>query len=171
GFQLSVVATAGLIAFTPRIAPRLKWVTTKLNLREIFATTLAAQIAVLPLLLYQTGQLPLFSLPANLLALIVVPWAMLFSAIASLSGLFLGPASVVIAFPAYVLLGYLIEVGELFASLPYASLALPAFPAWWLVPIYALLFGIAALHRGRTLDHPVRREDSEMNDPDRKTQE
>ncbi|MBI4093936.1 ComEC/Rec2 family competence protein [Candidatus Kaiserbacteria bacterium] len=141
GFQLSVIATAGLIALTPHIAPRLKWVTTKLNLREILATTLAAQIAVLPLLLYQTGQFPLYTLPVNLLVLVAVPWAMLLSAFAALGGIIFGPLAVIIAFPAYVLLSYMIEIGELFASLPYASLALPAFSAWSL----ALVYGAMAL--------------------------
>ena len=139
GFQLSVIATAGLIALTPRLAPRLTWVTTKLNLREIFATTLAAQIAVLPLLLYQTGQFPLYALPVNLLVLLAVPFAMLFSAIASLGGMLLGPLAVIIALPALALLSYIVEVGELFASLPYASLSLPAFSAWWLVLAYGAM--------------------------------
>lgn len=143
GFQLSVLATAGLIVFTPRIAPRLSFVTTKLNLREIFATTLAAQISVLPLLLYQSGHLSLVALPANLFALIAVPYAMLFSAVAALGGILFGSFGVIIAFPAYGLLSYIIEVGEFFASLPYASLALPAFSAWLLVPLYAALFSVA----------------------------
>ncbi|MBI2610698.1 ComEC/Rec2 family competence protein [Candidatus Kaiserbacteria bacterium] len=136
GFQLSVIATVGLIAFTPRIAPRLSFVTTKGNLREIFATTLSAQIAVLPLLLYQTGQVPLYSLPVNLLALVAVPWAMLFSAIAALGGIILGPLATFISLPAYVLLSYLVDVAQFFSALPYASLALPTFSAWWLVLLY-----------------------------------
>ena len=139
GFQLSVVATWGLIALTPHIAPRLSFITTKGNLREIFATTLAAQLAVMPLLLYQSGAFPLYALPANLFALVVIPWAMLFSAIASLGGLILGPLAVVVAFPAYALLSYILGIAELFASLPFASLALPTFSAWWLVVFYAAL--------------------------------
>jgi competence protein ComEC len=139
GFQLSVLATAGLIALTPYLARRLTFVTRALNLREIFATTLSAQIAVLPLLLYQSGQFPLYALPANLLVLIAVPWAMLFSAVASLGGLFLGPFAVVLAAPAYALLSYIIKAGEFFSSLPYASVTFPPFSAWWLVLIYGWL--------------------------------
>ena len=140
GFQLSILATAGLIAFTPVVITRLKFIPTTLGLREIAATTVGTQIVVLPLLLYQSGQLPIYSLPANLLALIAVPLAMLFSAVAALGGIFLGSFGVVIAFPAYALLGYIMEIGGLFASLPHASITLPAFSAWWLIPIYVLLF-------------------------------
>lgn len=139
GFQLSVLATAGLIVFTPMVITRLPFITRKLGLREIAATTLGTQIAVLPLLLYQSEQLPLFSLPANLLALIAVPFAMLFSAIAALGGILLGPLAVIVAFPAYVLLAYIVKVGELLASLPYASVELPAFGPWWLGLIYGAL--------------------------------
>lgn len=145
GFQLSVLATAGLIAFTPMIITKLRFMPTKFGLREIAATTLGTQIAVLPLLLYQSGQLPLFSLPANLLALVAVPFAMLFSAIAALGGVLLGSFGVVITFPSYVLLAYIIEVGTFFSSLPFASVSLPAFSAWWLVLAYLALFGIFML--------------------------
>jgi len=145
GFQLSVLATAGLIVFTPMIITKLRFMPTKLALREIAATTIGTQIAVLPLLLYQSGQLPVFSLPANLLALVAVPFAMLFSAIAALGGVLLGSFSVVIAFPSYVLLAYIIEAGTFFSSLPFASVSLPAFSEWWLVLAYLSLFGIFML--------------------------
>ncbi|OGG67578.1 hypothetical protein A3C21_03820 [Candidatus Kaiserbacteria bacterium RIFCSPHIGHO2_02_FULL_59_21] len=147
GFQLSVLATAGLIAFTPIVVTRLKFITPRLHVREITATTIAAQIAVLPLLLYQTGNLSLVALPANFLVLLAVPWAMLCSAIAALGGLIFSPPvlggveglGVVVGFPAYALLSYIIEAAKLFASLPFASVALPAFSAWWLVPAYGAL--------------------------------
>jgi len=154
GFQLSVLATAGLIAFTPIVVTRLKFITPRLHVREITATTIAAQIAVLPLLLYQTGNLSLVALPANFLVLLAVPWAMLFSAIAALGGLIFSSLvlggveglGVVVGFPAYALLSYIIEAAKLFASLPFASVALPAFSAWWLVPMYgALLFSTLTL--------------------------
>ena len=143
GFQLSILATAGLIVFTPLIAVRLTFITAKFALREIAATTIATQLTVLPLLLYQNGQLPVYSLFANLLVLAAVPWAMLLSLFAALAGMALGPFAVVVAFPAYALLSYMIGVAQLFAALPFAALSLPAFSAWWLVLVYGLLFSLA----------------------------
>ena len=70
---------------------------------------------------------------------------MLFSAIASLGGLVFGSFGTIIALPAYLLLSYIIAVAQLFASLPFAALAIPAFSAWWLVPVYVLLFGMSFL--------------------------
>ncbi|MDP3965459.1 MAG: ComEC/Rec2 family competence protein [bacterium] len=141
GFQLSVLATFGLIWFTPVFSARLQWITGKFALREIAASTLGTQLAVLPLLLYQNGQLPLFSLPANLLALIAIPPAMAASTIASLAGLIAEPVAPVIAFPAYLLLTYIIDVAKFFSSLPFASLGITAFSAWWMFGAYAVMFG------------------------------
>jgi competence protein ComEC len=138
-FQLSVLATLGLIAFTPWFAARLTWITERFGLREIAASTLATQTAVLPLLLYQSGQLSLYSLPANLLALIAVSPAMFASFAAAFAGVFLGPIAPFVALPAYLLLGYVIKVAEFFASLPFAALTVPPFSAWWLVPVYVCL--------------------------------
>jgi len=141
GFQLSVLATLGLIWFTPIFSERLKWITEKFALREITASTLGTQFAVLPLLLYQNGQLPLFSLPANLLALVAIPPAMAASAIASLAGLIAEPVATIIAFPAYILLTYILEVAKFFASLPFASVTIGTFSAWWMFGSYAVMFG------------------------------
>ncbi|MDO8561621.1 MAG: ComEC/Rec2 family competence protein [bacterium] len=149
GFQLSVLATLGLIWFTPIFSARLKWITEKFNLREIAASTLGTQLAVLPLLLYQNGQLPLFSLPANLLALIAIPPAMAASAIASVAGLVAGSLAPIIAFPAYLLLAYIIDVAKFFASLPFASISITAFSAWWMFFAYAAMFGALAFVKKR----------------------
>ena len=150
GFQLSVLATLGLIWFTPVFSARLQWITAKFALREIAATTLGTQLAVLPLLLYQNGQLPLFSLPANLLALIAIPPAMAASTIASIAGLIAEPVATLVALPAYILLSYIIEVAKFFASLPFASVAVSAFSAWWMFLAYALMFGGLVFIKKRT---------------------
>ncbi len=149
GFQLSVLATLGLVLFSPIFFEWLPWIPERFALREIAASTLGTQTAVLPLLLYQNGILSLVALPANLLALVVVPWAMALSVIAAVAGILFGlPAlSVVegfgtfVAFPAYVLLVYIIGVAKFFAALPFASVSVSAFTAWWMFGAYALLFG------------------------------
>lgn len=140
GFQLSILATIGLICISPLVAARLPWLTEKFGMRETAAATLGTQAAVLPLLLYQNGLLSVYSLPANLLALAVVPYAMLLSFIAGVAGILLGPVAPVIGFPAYVLLSYVTHVAEFFAWLPFSSVTIPAFPAAWILILYALIF-------------------------------
>ena len=145
GFQLSFLATAGLMAFSPTFLEWFSRVPEKWGLREILVTTSAAQIAVVPLLLYSSGNLSIVSLPANLLALVAVSPAMLVSLIAAIGGLILGPLAPIIGFPAYVLLSYILGIAHALSSIPFAAVMIPAFSAWLLVPIYAALFGYALL--------------------------
>lgn len=154
-FQLSTLATIGLIAFTPLFAAHLSWVSKRFGMREIMASTLGTQLAVLPYLLYQNGNLSLVSLPANLLALAPVPLAMFFSALAALGGILFGAYATLLAAPAYLILAYIIAVGRFFADLPFAAVSLPAFSVWWVVAAYALLFGAAWRAHSRRNRMPI----------------
>lgn len=149
GFQLSVLATLGLVLLTPLFAVKLSWMTERFGLREIVSSTLGTQCMVLPLLLYQNGNLSLVALPANLLALVPVPFAMATSLIAALGGMVLGGYAVPLALPAYVLLGYIIFVAHAFASLPFAAVSVPAFSAWWLIVAYGAPAALAVLYKKR----------------------
>lgn len=142
GFQLSILATAGLILFTPLIAARIAFVPERFGLREIVASTIGTQLAVLPLLLYQNGLLSLVALPANILTLVFVPAAMLASFVAAIAGLLFGPFGTVFALPALGLLSYIISVAELLSGVPYASVTVPGFSAWLLVPLYGALLAL-----------------------------
>jgi len=160
GFQLSVIATAGLIVFSPVIEPYLPFITMRFGLRDIASATLGTQLAVLPLLLYQNGQLSLFALPANLAALVVIPWAMLLSAFASVFGLVSGIIAPLFGLPAYVLLSYVIYVAKAFAALPFSTVSIPAFSFWWLALVYVLLFSLAAFRRPALSQNAPRRSSS-----------
>lgn len=131
-FQLSFIATLGLVHFVPLIEPRLWFIPTKM-MREIAAATVAAQLAVIPLLVYLSGELSLVSLPANLAVLFIIPYAMLFAFLLGVLG-FILPALVLvpIAGIATVLLQYQVVVVEFFAALPHATVSLPPFSAWLL---------------------------------------
>lgn len=146
GFGLSVVATAGLIWLAPLIEFKLTRLTNAFW-RNIIATTLAAQIAVLPLLLYQTGTLSLVAIPANLLVAALMPFAMGFAALAGLAGIVLGTAAWPLALPAYLIALYIITIARVGSELPLASLHLPAFHFAFVVLAYAALIYIAATKR------------------------
>ncbi|MEK7585095.1 MAG: ComEC/Rec2 family competence protein [Patescibacteria group bacterium] len=75
GFQLSFLATAGLIYLSPLITKWLARLRSPIT-RELIATTLAAQLAVLPWFLSKGIILSPLALPANLLVLPLVPLAM-----------------------------------------------------------------------------------------------
>jgi competence protein ComEC len=138
GFQLSFIATLGLIFGTPITERWLTFIRSPF-LREIASSTIAAQIAVLPLLLYQNGLFSLVALPANLLVLPVVPIAMLLSAFAGLAGLLVPGIAPLLGFPAHMVLSYIIGAVELFAHVPFAAVSLPAFPFVLVIAAYAVL--------------------------------
>ncbi len=144
GFALSVVATAGLIWLAPIVETFLK--IKSAFLKDILATTISAQIAVLPILLYQIGNLSFVSFPANILVAPVIPFAMAFSAIAGFAGIIFNAipfVASVIALPAYLFSAFLIAVAEIGASLPLAAVSLPPFPFWLVLISYALLVLLA----------------------------
>ncbi len=115
GFQLSFLATAGLIYLTPHLEKRLTFLTARSGVRTLVATTLAAQLAVLPWLILKTGQVPWLALPVNLLVLPVVPYAMLFSFLTMAVG-FLPGALAGLAWPAaagaWLLAAYILTIAD-----------------------------------------------------------
>ena len=143
-FELSALATLGLILFTQHVAAYLGWLTERFSLREIVSSTIATQLTVLPLLLYQSGNLSIVALPANILVLPTMPLAMLLSSIAALAGLIAPPIAVIAGFPAYLVLAYVVKTASLFSALPFAAFTIPAFSGWWLALLYTALF---FLHR------------------------
>jgi competence protein ComEC len=154
GFGLSVAATAGIIWLSPIIEARLSrlrpfWANT-------IATTLAAQISVLPLLLYNIGLFSLVALPANLLVNPLVPLAMAASAIAGVVGMTVGSfvpfIATIAGVPALILMRYFIFVAEKSSALPYAAFNLPLFSFWLVLLAYAALIFIASSKRFSTTD-------------------
>jgi competence protein ComEC len=155
GFGLSVVATAGLIWLAPLVELRLMRIKNEF-LRSVIATTLSAQVAVLPLLLYQTGNLSLVAIPVNIVAAILVPFAMAFSYLAGFGGIIFGSLSpifsVIIGVPAYLAATALIWIAKTSAALPFATFTLPPFPFWLAFLAYAGLIYLASSKRFSTTD-------------------
>jgi competence protein ComEC len=145
GFQLSALATASLFAYgkgtealllkTPLRVGWLDWA------REALTATLAAQILALPLILYQFGNLSVVAPLANVILLPVVPYAMLFGAVALVGGMIWLPLGQWLATVAYLFLAWLTEGARLFAALPYAAVQLPPFPLWVLLGYYVIVVG------------------------------
>jgi competence protein ComEC len=143
GFQLSFLACAGLLAFSPFFERCLLRVPETLDLKGILVSTCSAQLAVLPLLLYESGNLSLVSIPANLLVLAIVPHTMFFAAVAAFGGIAFEPLAPIIGLPGNALLSYILEVAHVLSSVPFAAVMVPAFSAWLLVPVYTGFFGYA----------------------------
>ena len=127
GYQLSLAATAGLIWLSPIVEQWCTRIPAAWGLRAVIVSTVSAQIAVAPLILYSSGLLSFAALPANVLILAGIPLAMFWSLIAGLAGSVLGILAPVFALPAHILLSYVLGIAHVLANLPFASVTIPAF--------------------------------------------
>lgn len=149
-FQLSFLATLGLLLALPPLAPRLAALPLPARLAaEPLAATVAAQLAVTPLLAHTFGRVsPL----APLINVLVAPWVPLVMAGAAGVAL-LGLSAAALGQPGILLLSELMAVltalaaapllaaVEAGARLPWASVRLPA-PS---LPVTLALYGLLAL--------------------------
>jgi Competence protein len=87
------------------------------------------------------GNLSIIAPLANVVLLPMVPFAMLFGALALVGGLLWLPLGQRLATVAYLFLAWLTEGARLFAELPYAAVQLPPFPLWALLAYYAIVVG------------------------------
>ena len=120
-FQLSFVATIAIIYVAPIVKHRFAWITEKYGLRDIIASTISAQILVLPLILSKMGMLSFFALPANILVLAFIPTTMFFGFCAGMLGFIWTPLSLPFSWITFIFLFYIIHVTQFFANLPFSS--------------------------------------------------
>jgi competence protein ComEC len=148
GFQLSLLATAGLVFFGAAVERRLHrwpgWI------REPVALTLAAQLTTLPVILVNFERLSLVAPIANVLVVPFVPIAMLFSAIVSVVGVLNGSVHLPVMSDvlvwlaggaAWLVLRVIVWLGTTVASVPHAAVDVavpPALAIAWL-PMLALV--------------------------------
>ena len=141
GFQLSFMATLGLIVVAPYFETMLMRAPTTLKVKEFLIATVATQIAVSPLLLYQIGELSIVSVVVNMLVLPMVALAMLFTFITGLVALVWTELALLVAIPAYWSLTYIIVLAEWFASWRFAAVLVPSFSFWWVLVSYSVMGG------------------------------
>lgn len=146
-FQLSAIATAGLIGFGDQVSAWLTWLPERFGLREAATATLSAQIAVLPLLLYYTGMLSFVSLPANLLVLPVVPILMAAGCVTIVLGFISSSLTVLGTSSVYVIAEYIFGIVRWLSDLSFATTTLPAIPVSLIIVIYVCLGGYAYMQQ------------------------
>lgn len=132
-FQLSYLATLGVIYFNPKIEPRLK----KFGpLKADLANTLAAQILVAPLLFFYFGQISWIAPLANLLVLWTVPIATILGFLSLLLALTIPLIGQVVAWFNFVLLLYFMSIVKNLALIPIIKIS---GSNWWFLTGYFLI--------------------------------
>lgn len=139
GFQLSFLATLGLVLVSPHIESRLTRVPAFLGMRGFMAATLATQLFVLPILLYEMGTFSIVAVLVNVLVLPMVPVAMVLTAVTGLVSMLTSTLGLYVGYLAYLSLGYIITIAEFFGQLPFASFTVRSFPFWVVLALYSVL--------------------------------
>lgn len=135
GFQLSFLATIGLVALSKPLVGVVPWVPAKLGLRDNLATTLAAITMTEPLLLWRFGRLSLVAPLVNILVVPLIPLAMAVGAV-SLLGMWIPGVPQTIVPVSDALLRLIVFIITFGAALPKAMVQLTPFAA----PLFGAMF-------------------------------
>lgn len=150
GFQLSFMATWGLIVLVPLLeggaarflghalsAEQAGGVADLMN--EALLVTIAAQIMTAPLTLYQFQRFSAVSLLANLLVVPVQPLVMIFGGLAAVAGLIFLPLGQIVGWLAWLPLAWTLTIVRWTARFSWAQLEIPGLPFWLLSLTYLTL--------------------------------
>lgn len=154
GFQLSFMATLGLVLIVPQLEEMMFAQNKLLGIKEFFLATVSTQIAVLPLLMYHIGEISVISVVVNILVLPIVPVAMLLTFLTGLLGFFSLPLGSLVGYLATLTLKYILVVAKWFGSLSFAAVPVPPFSALGMFLLYGclLLVGVFFVSRKKQLD-------------------
>jgi len=169
-FQLSFLAMAGLISLYPYFqAWGRKGVTGIFGDREAlaaaggmitdgFAATLAAIVAVGPLVAYNFGVVSLVGLPATFFSLPALPFIIVTAALVAFAGLLAWLVAQMLGWLAWLFLSYLLLVVQGFDALPLSSLAVATVPTRHIWGYYVVFAGVIAFlnHRKQLTDFSSR---------------
>ncbi len=138
GFQLSFLATLGLVESVPAITSFLGWIPPAIA--SLISVPLAATIWTLPLQLFVFGVVPAYSLLLNIITTPLISIISIGGIISAMFALILpGAGSFVAGFLHYPT-DWLIRLVEIFSQLPGNSLVLGSISTWQLLAIYGLVF-------------------------------
>ncbi len=140
GFQLSFLATIGIVYFTPIILRYLKKMPNVFKLREILATTFAAQFLVLPIIFNNFERLSLISPLANLMILPIIPITMLVGFLGGLVGMIFLPLGKLLGLITWLFVSYMIEIVEFFSQFDWAAIEVKKIWFGFVVLYYVMIY-------------------------------
>ena len=156
GFALSVGATIGLILWSPGV---LVWIKQKFPrlppaLSDALAITITAQLATLPILIAMGSSVGLAGVPANLLAMPVVPLITILGLLTALLSVVCFPLAVFTGLIASWCAAWIANVAFTCSRLPFA---VTPWPSGWMGAVLALvlLLMVATANRWLRKHYPI----------------
>ncbi|MEH2084071.1 MAG: ComEC/Rec2 family competence protein [Nostoc sp.] len=137
GFQLSFLATLGLVVTVPALVNRLAWLPPAIA--ALIAVPLAATIWTLPVQLFIFGVVPSYSLLLNVISTPLISIISIGGIISALVGLVWTDAGSFLAGVLHYPTDWLIKLVDFFSNLPGNSVAVGSISTWQLLAIYILI--------------------------------
>lgn len=138
-FQLSFLATLGIIYIDPILRPKIVWIKNNFLISTLSAT-LSAQIAVFPFILYVMGTLSLISPIINILILPIIPIIMFLGLGVYVLGVIFIKISIPVAFLLHVLLSYVFKIVHIGSNISFGSLTFPHINLIFVLILYGMIF-------------------------------
>ena len=139
GFQLSFLATLGIVLTASFWEKSFAKKHKALGISEAITLSLSAQIFVLPIIVYNFHLVSLISLLANIFILPIIPLSMLLVFLVVVFGFIFWPLSLVFGWLAYFTLVYEIKLIHTLAIFPFSSLQVERISQWWILLYYCIL--------------------------------
>jgi competence protein ComEC len=169
GWYLSFLAFFGVLILGPLVRGRLFNGAPRGLVGEMVTETMSAQVATLPLILYIFKTSSFVALPANVLVVPLIPLAMLLSFMAGLTGMLLVPIAGWVAWPARLLLTYILDIATLFARVPHMGFAVTVSLAAMLIMYGAIILVLFTLWRTNTRNDKITEVEKKTEDSDERT--
>lgn len=118
-WYLSFLSFFGVLILAPALVRRIYKQREPKFLLAIVFETMSAQILTLPLVLYVFQRISFVSILSNILVVPLVPFAMILALVAGLAGMFIPAVAGWFAWPAKLLLTYMLDVARVLARIPH----------------------------------------------------
>lgn len=165
-WYLSFLAFFGVMVLSPLLQARLpgKWHQSIIG--AVALESICAEIMALPFVLHIFGQMSRVGLIANVLVVALIPLAMLLGLVAGVAGMLFGSLIGWFAWPATVLLNYMLDTAHILAGLPHIFVEGIGLTLWQMIILYVMtaLF-IALLWRKYGKSNII----TDMTDPNRRS--
>lgn len=147
-FQLSFLASLGLIKLSPYIESKSKFIPKSgLDLRSLFAATISTQIFVLPFIVWMMGEISLVSPVVNMLVLMTIPVVMLLGFLMNIFSFIYFDLGYLLSVPVYLLLDYSLIMVKIFSEFPLASIDVNTFSIYFVLIAYVIYFLVWLMYR------------------------
>lgn len=141
GFQLSFLATLALIVASPWFEHLLKRDGWWWKVFVLFLSTVIIEIFIFPILAFHFGMFTLLAPLANLFVLPLIPLVMALGFLMFFFGTFVSFLGSLLALPVWLLLTFIINIGELFGSFSWSVVTNLVPSATFIITWYVVLAG------------------------------